>query len=180
MGLFKKGKNKKAEEDLFGDLEDLKKELEVSEKPLSLQQNQLQQMFLPAEQPRMQQIQPLGLPPLEQPFPQPLQQPQPIGQQFQQQIKPPVQPQKPLQQEQKVEPQVKKSESEKSEIYVKLDDYKRLLEILEKLKLKLREIESYVNELKEIKENEVTKIEDIKNRIENSKEDISSILDILK
>ena len=71
-------------------------------------------------------------------------------------------------------------ERESPEIYVKLDNYKKVLELLEKLKVKLKEIESIVNELKSVKESEVAKLEEIKDRLEKSKDSIGEVLENLK
>ncbi|MEM1782759.1 MAG: hypothetical protein QW678_03595 [Candidatus Aenigmatarchaeota archaeon] len=71
-------------------------------------------------------------------------------------------------------------EKESPEIYVKLDNYKKVLNLLEKLKVKLKEIENLVNEIKSIKENEVNKLEEIKQRLEQSKENIGEVLENLK
>ncbi|MEM1804779.1 MAG: hypothetical protein QXI77_02155 [Nanopusillaceae archaeon] len=71
-------------------------------------------------------------------------------------------------------------EKESPEIYVKLDNYKKVLNLLEKLKVKLKEIENLVNEIKGIKENEVNKLEEIKQRLEQSKENIGEVLENLK
>jgi len=85
-------------------------------------------------------------------------------------------------QPQKIESKVENriAEKEAPEIYVKLDNYKKVLDLLEKLKVKFKEIESLVNELKSVKESEVSKLEEIKERLEKSKEDIGEVLENLK
>lgn len=125
------------------------------------QQQQLLQFSQPSQQ--TQQL----LPPPPPPFPQ-IEQPK-IEKTVEKEVE-----------KETMEEKGKEEKTERNEIYVKLEDYKRLLEILEKIKLKLKEIESYVNELREMKEKEVSKMDEIKDRIDNSKEDISGILDILK
>ncbi|RIB35134.1 MAG: hypothetical protein BXU00_02955 [Candidatus Nanoclepta minutus] len=74
----------------------------------------------------------------------------------------------------------KVEEKESPEIYVKLDNYKKVLDLLDKLKVKLKEIESLVGELRSVKESEVSKLEEIKERLEKSKEDIGEVLENLK
>jgi len=117
-----------------------------------------------------------------QPLPSPTRQP-PMGQPISSELTqlPPPMPQN-LQVQQQVQTVESRSfaEREAPEIYVKLDNYKKVLDLLEKLKVKLREIESLVSELKSIKESEVSKLEEIKDRLERSKEDIGEVLENLK
>jgi len=94
------------------------------------------------------------------------------------QLQPLPLPTVPQPQPQRVESKIE--EREAPEIYVKLDNYKKVLDLLEKLKVKLKEIESLVNELKSVKESEVSKLEEIKERLERSKEDIGEVLENLK
>jgi len=107
---------------------------------------------LKEESAQLQQLQPLPLPTMQQP----------------QKVESKIEEKKPL------EP------SETPEIYVKLENYKKVLDLLEKLKVKLKEIESLVNELKSVKDSEISKLEEIKERLEKSKEDMGEVLESLK
>jgi len=155
--VFRSKKSKKKEEEIgfIDDLESIKSDIlgfnQLTETPK--EPLQLQPLPIPTRQPPGGEL--VQLPP-----------PMPQGPQVQQPI-------------QKIEskPVV---EREAPEIYVKLDNYKKVLDLLEKLKIKLREIESLVSELKSIKESEVSKLEEIKDRLERSKEDIGEVLENLK
>jgi len=166
--VFGSKKSKKREEEMgfIEDLESMKGDIlgpgplvETSREPL-----QLQPLPSPTRQPLTGQPTGGELTQLPPPMPQNLQAPQPV---------------QALQSVQTVEskPAIEK---EAPEIYVKLDNYKKVLDLLEKLKIKLREIESLVSELKSIKESEVSKLEEIKDRLERSKEDIGEVLENLK
>jgi len=69
---------------------------------------------------------------------------------------------------------------EKPELYIKIDDYKRVLELLDKLKLKVKELENIFTQLREMKERESDKIEELRQQLEDTKENLNNILGILK
>jgi len=74
----------------------------------------------------------------------------------------------------------KKMYEEKPELYIKIDDYKKVLELLDKLKVRLKELESILEELKMIKDKEGEKLEEMREELENTKENINSVLNLLK
>ena len=69
---------------------------------------------------------------------------------------------------------------ERPELYVKIDDYKKVLELLDKLKLKVKELETILTQLREMKENEMEKVEELKQQLEDAKENVNNILGILR
>ncbi|HIP66805.1 MAG TPA: hypothetical protein EYH09_01620 [Candidatus Nanopusillus sp.] len=69
---------------------------------------------------------------------------------------------------------------ERPELYIKIDDYKRVLELLDRLKVRLKDLESILEELKMIKDKEGEKLEEMREELENTKENINSVLDLLK
>jgi len=74
----------------------------------------------------------------------------------------------------------KKRYEEKPELYIKIDDYKKVLELLDKLKVRLKDLENILEELKMIKDKEGEKLEEMREELENTKENINSVLNLLK
>ena len=74
----------------------------------------------------------------------------------------------------------KKRYEEKPELYIKIDDYKKVLELLDKLKVRLKDLENILEELKMIKDKESEKLEEMREELENTKENINSVLNLLK
>jgi len=179
LTLFGKKKEKKSEpsieNELFPELQRLKEEVEKGATlDFGLRQNTEQQSTLPLGQNT-------GMQTTSQTF-----QPQPtITQNIQPQpINVPVTP--PVEQEQKqitsttTQTIEKERHGEKPELYIKIDDYKRVLDLLDKLKVRLKDLENILEELKMIKDKEGEKLEEMREELENTKENINSVLNLLK
>jgi len=99
---------------------------------------------------------------------------------------PPLQETKPLLKE-KVKEKVHKrhlkdeeSLEVKKELLIKIEDYKRVRELLQQLKEKMSEIEKIVSELKEDENKRLESIRGLKEKLEESKSNINSVLDIFR
>ncbi len=68
----------------------------------------------------------------------------------------------------------------KKELLIKIEDYKRVRELLQQLKEKMSEIEKIVNELKEDENKRLESIRGLKEKLEESKSNINSVLDIFR
>jgi len=99
---------------------------------------------------------------------------------------PPLQETKPLLKEKAKEKvhkrHVKDEESleVKKELLIKIEDYKRVRELLQQLKEKMSEIEKIVSELKEDENKRLESIRGLKEKLEESKSNINSVLDIFR
>jgi hypothetical protein len=109
--------------------------------------------------------------------------PGPGAQQVQQ---PPLQETKPLLKEKAKEKVHKKHVKDegslevKKELLIKIEDYKRVRELLQQLKEKMSEIEKIVSELKEDENKRLESIRGLKEKLEESKSNINSVLDIFR
>ena len=68
----------------------------------------------------------------------------------------------------------------KKELLIKIEDYKRIRELLQQLKEKMSEIEKIVSELKEDENKRLESIRGLKEKLEESKSNINSVLDIFR
>ncbi len=68
----------------------------------------------------------------------------------------------------------------KKELLIKIEDYKRVRELLQQLKEKMSEIEKIVSELKEDENKRLESIRGLKEKLEESKSNINSVLDIFR
>jgi len=109
-----------------------------------------------------------------------------LGLSAQQVQQPPLQETKPLLKEkakEKVHKRHLKDEESlevKKELLIKIEDYKRVRELLQQLKEKMSEIEKIVSELKEDENKRLESIRGLKEKLEESKSNINSVLDIFR
>jgi len=68
----------------------------------------------------------------------------------------------------------------RKELLIKIEDYKKVRELLQKLKEKMSEVERIVNELKEDENKRIESIKGLKEKLEESKSNINSVLDIFR
>jgi hypothetical protein len=68
----------------------------------------------------------------------------------------------------------------RKELLIKIEDYKKVRELLQKLKEKMSEVERIVNELKEDENKRLESIKGLKEKLEESKSNINSVLDIFR
>ena len=187
--LFSLGKKKEqkaespAEDMLFSELQKIKEEIErgstsgmsnlfgeqfssqLPSSPQIAQQQSPQVQSPPAPTPNPMQLQPTIPSPTPQiPAPQPTEQQSTLSRE-----EPRV----------SVESRAEHKE-ERAELYIKIDQYEKVLDILDRLKVKLKDLEHIINELKEIKEQENTKLEEMRDQLENTKENINDVLSLLK
>lgn len=201
MGLFK-SKKKNEELEGFSDLENVKSNIDmgtysdfmnqnIQNPALGGQQNaqmfQMQQPSIPTQQPLQPMLQ-------VQQFPQPIQQHnvgeseeiQKLKEQlrlFERELSRLKKSRSKLEEkeEDKVDVEVYKvKEREEKDIYIKIEDYKKLVELLNKVKTKLKEIDSLLSEIKDVKAKELEKLKANKAKLEESKGDIDAILNMLK
>lgn len=71
-------------------------------------------------------------------------------------------------------------DKEERELYIKLEDYKRLIELLNKIKTKLKDIEDILNDIKNLKKQELDKIENNNEKLSQLRESIDDVLGLLK
>ena len=74
----------------------------------------------------------------------------------------------------------KESLKVKKELLIKIEDYKRVRELLQQLKEKMSEVEKIVSELKEDEYKRLESIKGLKEKLEESKSNINSVLDIFR
>jgi len=103
-----------------------------------------------------------------------------------QQIQSTLQETKPLLKE-KVKEKVRKQHLKeerplevRKELLIKIEDYKKVRELLQQLKEKMSEVERIVNELKEDENKRLESIKGLKEKLEESKSNINSVLDIFR
>ena len=103
-----------------------------------------------------------------------------------QQVQPTLQETKPLLKEkvkERVHRQHLKEEKPlevRKEILIKIEDYKKVRELLQQLKEKMSEVERIVSELKEDENKRLESIKGLKEKLEESKSNINSVLDIFR
>jgi len=68
----------------------------------------------------------------------------------------------------------------RKELLIKVEDYKKVRELLQQLKEKMSEVERIVNELKEDENKRIESIKGLKEKLEESKSNINSVLDIFR
>ncbi|EOD42650.1 Uncharacterized protein Nst1_382 [Candidatus Nanobsidianus stetteri] len=68
----------------------------------------------------------------------------------------------------------------RKELLIKIEDYKRVRELLQQLKEKMSEVEKIVSELKEDENKRLESIKGLKEKLEESKSNINSVLDIFR
>jgi len=68
----------------------------------------------------------------------------------------------------------------RKELLIKIEDYKRVRELLQQLKEKMSEVEKLVSELKEDENKRLESIKGLKEKLEESKSNINSVLDIFR
>jgi len=68
----------------------------------------------------------------------------------------------------------------RKELLIKIEDYKKVRELLQQLKEKMSEVEKIVNELKEDENKRIESIKGLKEKLEESKSNINSVLDIFR
>ena len=73
-----------------------------------------------------------------------------------------------------------KSLEVRKELLIKIEDYKRVRELLQQLKEKMSEVEKIVSELKEDENKRLESIKGLKEKLEESKSNINSVLDIFR
>jgi len=184
LGKKKEERHEPASDDmLFAELQKIKEEIEKGSFGGSSLFGELggkatggPSQLTPSSQATTQQVSPLPPPPTTMPqqqasmplLPPPTPSPQPQPEQQSQSTQIP-----------KTEPRAEHRE-EKVELYIKIDHYERVLDILDRLKLKLKDLEHIINELKEIKDQENTKLEEMRDQLENAKENINDVLSLLK
>jgi hypothetical protein len=99
---------------------------------------------------------------------------------------PPLEENKPLLKEKVKERVHKKHLKEekplevRKELLIKIEDYKRVRELLQQLKEKMSEVERIVSELKEDENKRLESIKGLKEKLEESKSNINSVLDIFR
>jgi len=99
---------------------------------------------------------------------------------------PPLEENKPLLKEKVKESVHKKHLKEerplevRKELLIKIEDYKRVRELLQQLKEKMSEVEKIVSELKEDENKRLESIKGLKEKLEESKSNINSVLDIFR
>jgi len=203
--LFSLGKKKEekaetpADDMLFAELQKIKEEIEKGSSPnisnlfgempsssVTSAPNMPQPRQAAAQQQMPQQL-PMPLSSSNVPAPQAApQQPQtllPPPQQYQPQPTP--QPSTTLREEESFHPPEHERyeehhKEEKAELYIKIDHYEKVLDILDRLKVKLKDLEHIINELKDIKEQENIKLEEMRDQLETTKENINDVLSLLK
>jgi len=100
--------------------------------------------------------------------------------------RPPLDENKPLLKEKVKESVHKKHLKEekplevRKELLIKIEDYKRVRELLQQLKEKMSEVEKIVSELKEDENKRLESIKGLKEKLEESKGNINSVLDIFR
>ena len=105
---------------------------------------------------------------------------------FSQQQQQPLEENKPLLKEKVKESVHKKYLKEekplevRKELLIKIEDYKRVRELLQQLKEKMSEVEKIVSELKEDENKRLESIKGLKEKLEESKSNINSVLDIFR
>jgi len=68
----------------------------------------------------------------------------------------------------------------RKELLIKIEDYKKVRELLQQLKEKMSEVERIVSELKEDENKRLDSIKGLKEKLEESKSNINSVLDIFR
>ncbi len=161
LAFGKKKEEKAPSPDVFPELEKLKAEIEGLAKQDNLASSGAELPPLPSPAPKSEQ------PSLPVPEPKPVElpTPKPEPQSVQNMINPHA---------------YTAGSAEKPELYVKIEKYKEMLELLDKIKLKLADLESVLEKLREIKEQEASKLSEWKNELEDAKTKIDEVLNIVK